>query len=315
MTFKEFLLKEIEGTQAGNFFYDFFNIKNNLSEEDITIQFLEKMKEYALGRVAPNSAKTYLSYFKQAFYKAERSGFTFSIDYDDVVKYLFVRPEASEHVYLTPLELKMLEMYDPLNAHERFTKNVFLLCAYAGCRVSDYPLITEANFRDGELRYTCIKTKKSARLPLHPLIPELIKNLREFNYPMPIAAALIGQDIKRIYERLSVNEITTLYQKGKRLTLPKYKFLSSHTARRSFATNCYLTGYTIKQISGMMGHSNTAQTERYIISSFADEISGDKSYLCQKKETKIDAVKQMILNLGLSKEDADNILEKIAFAV
>lgn len=310
-TFKDFITKELEQTQAGSFFYDFFNYKSDFTEKDVTIQFLDKLKEYALGRVSPNSAKTYLSYFRTGFYKAERSGYNFPINYDDVVKYLFIRPEASENIYMTRAELKLLELYDPISDPERFAKLVFLLCAYTGCRISDYPLITEANFNDGTLQYTCIKTKRSARLPLHPLVPKLVRELRDFNYPTPSATAIVGDRIKQIYMKLGVNESITLYQKGKRQTLPKWKFISSHTARRSFATNCYLSGYSIKQVSSMMGHTNTSQTEGYIIASFADEITGDKSYLTGKDKSASEAMKLQLLNLGISGADADSILAQI----
>lgn len=61
--FKTFIFRELGSTQAGNFFYDFLNLKNDFSEKDVTIQFLEKMREYALERVSPNSVRVYLSYF------------------------------------------------------------------------------------------------------------------------------------------------------------------------------------------------------------------------------------------------------------
>lgn len=61
--FKTFIFRELGNTQAGNFFYDFLNLKNDFSEKDVTIQFLEKMRKYALERVSPNSARVYLSYF------------------------------------------------------------------------------------------------------------------------------------------------------------------------------------------------------------------------------------------------------------
>ena len=311
--FKTFIFRELGNTQAGNFFYDFLNLKNDFSEKDVTIQFLEKMRKYALERVSPNSARVYLSYFKAGFYKAERSGYKFPVNFDDVPKYLFVREEASEHVFTTVEELKMLEMYKPVSDPERYARLVYLLCAYTGCSAGDHVYITAASYRGGELSYTSEKNKRTARLPLHPLVPELVKELREFNYPEQITAAMVGQYIKIIFKKLGVNEITALYQKGKRITEPKWKFISSHTARRSFATNCYLSGYTIHQISKMMGHSNTTRTERYIISSFADEITEDKSYLCPDKKptAKLDAMRKIIMDFGVSEEDASKIIKDI----
>ena len=314
-TFGEFLAEQTAATQASAFFRDFLTIKDELNDTDITLELLERLKSYTLGRVAPNSAKVYLTYFKKAFWRAERSGYNFPVKYDEVQKILSVRQEASEHIYLNAVELKMLESYTPSTDTERFTKSVFLLCAYTGCRVTDYPLLTEANFYGNELRFTAEKSKVSARMPLHPLVPQLIDELREFNYPDPIIAPLVGQYIKIICRKVGIDEPVTLYQRGGRRTLPKWQFVATHTARRSFATNLYLDGYSIKQISGMMGHKNTNMTEKYIISSFADNITGSKTYLIPDKtadENKMEAVKrQMMQMLGLSEADASTIVEGI----
>lgn len=315
MTFKEFLIADTDSTQAGTFFKDFLSYKEEINDTDVTLQFLERLKAYALGRVAPNSARVYMAYFKKAFWRAERLGYSFPVSYEEVQKVLKIQQEASEHVYLTATELKLIEAYEPSTEVERFTKCAFLLCAYTGCRVTDYPLITEANFYGNELRFTAEKTKVSARMPLHPLVPKLIEELRDFNYEPKSIAPTVGAAIKRICERCGINSPVSLYNRGVRQTLPKWKFVSTHTARRSFATNLYLDGYTIKQISGMMGHKNTNQTEGYIISSFADNITGEKRYLNPDKKAdpnKMEAVKiQMMQQLGLSEEDAAAIVEGI----
>lgn len=44
-----------------------------------------------------------------------------------------------------------------------------------------------------------------------------------------------------------------------------WKFISSHTARRSFATNLYLRGGDLYMISKLMGHSSVTMTEGYIV--------------------------------------------------
>lgn len=314
-TFGEFLAEQTAATQASAFFRDFLTIKDELNDSDITLELLERLKSYTLGRVAPNSARVYMAYFKKAFWRAERLGYSFPVNYEEVQKVLKIQQEASEHVYLTAAELKLIEAYEPSTEVERFAKCAFLLCAYTGCRVTDYPLITEANFYGNELRFTAEKTKVSAKMPLHPLVPKLINELMDFNYEPQSIAPTVGAAIKRICEKSGINTPVSLYNRGKRQTLPKWKFVSTHTARRSFATNLYLDGYTIKQISGMMGHKNTNQTEGYIISSFADNVTGEKRYLNPDKKAdpnKIEAVKiQMMQQLGLSEEDAAAIVEGI----
>ena len=50
----------------------------------------------------------------------------------------------------------------------------------------------------------------------------------------------------------------------KRLYKPKYEVISSHTCRRSFATNLYRMGYKLSQIMPMTGHSTESQLRIYI---------------------------------------------------
>ena len=46
--------------------------------------------------------------------------------------------------------------------------------------------------------------------------------------------------------------------------IPKYKVVSSHTCRRSFATNLYRNGYSLAEIMPMTGHSTESQLREYI---------------------------------------------------
>ena len=49
------------------------------------------------------------------------------------------------------------------------------------------------------------------------------------------------------------------------ITKEKWELVSSHTARRSFATNLYLSGVALEDIALMMGHGkNIETTKRYI---------------------------------------------------
>lgn len=47
-------------------------------------------------------------------------------------------------------------------------------------------------------------------------------------------------------------------------TMPKYKLVSSHTARRSFATNAYLAGVPTISIMKITGHKTESAFMKYI---------------------------------------------------
>ena len=61
-----------------------------------------------------------------------------------------------------------------------------------------------------------------------------------------------------------------MFKAGKEETGKKYRFVSSHTGRRSFATNLSKKGVPLEQIAVMMGHTsngmpNIQMTQRYIV--------------------------------------------------
>jgi hypothetical protein len=58
--------------------------------------------------------------------------------------------------------------------------------------------------------------------------------------------------------------IRTVGGKKKRTTQPKYKFVSSHTARRHFATNAYKTGVPSLAIMSMTGHKTEMEFLKFI---------------------------------------------------
>ena len=49
------------------------------------------------------------------------------------------------------------------------------------------------------------------------------------------------------------------------MTGKKHEFVSSHTARRSFASNLASLGVPVREIQLRMGHASAAITERYIL--------------------------------------------------
>ncbi len=318
MNFKDFIYKKMGDRDSFGFFYDYIEIDPYFSEKSITFDFLENLKKEALDRYANNTAIAYFIDFKHAIYRAISEGYKLPLSYDDILKTLYVQPQASEHVYLNVDELNLLELYKPTTKIEDFTKNVFLLCAYTGCRLNDYPLINESAFDedDKELFYSSNKTQRTSRLRLHPLVPELAKNLKAYQYSADTAKALVARGIKAILRKIgnnledgnSFNKPLTLFQRGARMTRPKYAFVSSHTARRSFATNLYLDGFDIKNISRMMGHSTTIQTERYIVVSHSDYRTNTKTYLLGgegivNQEANDWALNEYLKGLGLTESD------------
>lgn len=76
---------------------------------------------------------------------------------------------------------------------------------------------------------------------------------------------MINENIKKICKKANItdNHIIRRTEGGKvvEYELPKYKLVSSHTARRSFCTNAYNSGMPIQDIMAISGH----KTERVFL--------------------------------------------------
>lgn len=79
---------------------------------------------------------------------------------------------------------------------------------------------------------------------------------------------IINEKIKLVARKAKIKSDFTLERtvSGKKVkeTKPKYKFISAHTARRSFCTNAYNSGIPPHQIMAISGHKSEKKFYNYI---------------------------------------------------
>lgn len=73
-----------------------------------------------------------------------------------------------------------------------------------------------------------------------------------------------NNNIRNICRKTGITEAVKIFKAGKEVEGEKWEFVSSHTARRSFATNLYLRGADLYSISQMMGHASVEMTQNYL---------------------------------------------------
>jgi integrase len=182
-----------------------------------------------------------------------------------------VKNDVSQNVYLTEDEIKAICKYKPESDTELFVKNSFLMGALTGARHSDYMNFTLSNIQDGFLVYISQKTHIEARIPVSPLILRILKEKVVNDVFNRVLSDVAYNDILRnICRKCGITQLRQLYRKGKYWQQEKWTFCSSHTGRRSFATNLYLRNADLYQISRLMGHSSVKQTEGYICCGLKD---------------------------------------------
>ena len=259
---------------------------------EITLEHINNFRKFLKRYYSVNTVIPRLSEFKNAVKKTAKK-FDLDIDLDVLEKReKGISKEASESIYLTTEELTMIEnyKYQSYKTKQRemreYARCVFLLEAYTGLRVGDVQTLTLENIHNGQVVFTCEKTKTSCRIPLHPSVPKLIRGMNQSPYSANPNAISINKVIKDICCDLKMFEYIRLYRRGERMMGEKYRFVETHTARRSFATNLYLKGYTIIEISKMMGHRSIDMTLGYILAPVGVEVSSKRDFFLKPEGKK-----------------------------
>ena len=237
--------------------------------ENLTKVRLQRFIDYMSERIAPNSVSQYATKLK-----AVLNLYSDEVELPrDYAKVLTPRKCASTSIYLTENELQLLIDYTPKNDKERFVRNVFCVSAFCGARHSDSILFNEDNIIGDTLQYVSVKTKTPTTIPLKPIVAEYIRTMPQ----IAMGDKAFNATIRRIAQKCGINSRVKIFKAGEERNGEKWEFLSSHDARRSFASNLYLRGVDIYSISRMLGHSSVNTTQLYIQASIrtnSEELMG-----------------------------------------
>ena len=182
----------------------------------------------------------------------------------------FVKPtEESDSIYLNNEELSELISLDLSDDPELDNgRYLFLLGCYTGLRYSDFSLLTLDHINGG---YIEIKQKKgNARITI-PVRKEFVKLLNDHNGSLPKnldngsmnkLLKVLGKKIKGLH--IKVYKSITKGGVKVEQTCNKWELLTTHTARRSFATNLFLAGVNHITIMAITGHKTYNSFIKYI---------------------------------------------------
>ncbi|OPZ15140.1 MAG: site-specific tyrosine recombinase XerC [Bacteroidetes bacterium ADurb.BinA261] len=178
-----------------------------------------------------------------------------------------VNREETDHVYLDETEIKMIT--DAKMPDERLAeiRDLFVIQCWTGLRISDLSRLERGNIANGLLS---IKTKKTKESVVVPVTEELQKVLNKYPEQLPktMTDQHYNRQLKIICKFAGIDEPIMAEVKTNGMTVikqvPKYELVTSHTARRSFATNLYRRGLPASQIMLLTGHKTEGAFLRYI---------------------------------------------------
>ena len=232
--------------------------------EDLTKANLNDLRDYILSQVAHSTARTYFAVFK-AILKRYEDDADFCKDYANILK---AKNEKPVKTFLTMKELERLERVEVKTEYERIVLDEFLIGAYTGMRISDAKEISEENMANGYISYVSIKTGVHAVVPMKAGIAERIRRVQSNECDVNLMT--YNRVLRNLCKRAGITERVKVFKAGEHKKGEKWQYVSSHTARQSFATNLAILGVPLLDVSRCMGHTSTQMTERYVVKTKAE---------------------------------------------
>ncbi|MFI3263524.1 MAG: phage integrase SAM-like domain-containing protein [Rikenellaceae bacterium] len=259
--------------------------KCKLKFEDIDIQFYNKFSSYhhSLG-FKDNTLGTVIKVIKQVHTEArivdklhndvgvQHKGFvTISKNVDNIYlskeELLLMRDLVINYDTISALEPTLTSGQIKLKVHAlNVARDTFLIGAFTGLRVSDYTHLQKATISDKYIKIHTVKTKQDLVIPIHPIVRDILN--RGFDTSTIMADVKLNKHIKVVARLAGLTETVKInsYVGGEstQVESPKYSLISSHTARRSFATNAYKAGVPTLAIMKITGHTRESTFLKYI---------------------------------------------------
>lgn len=187
----------------------------------------------------------------------------------DYKKESFAKPsEETESVYLTQDELNSISNLKYLPPYLEKVRDMFIIGCDTGLRFSDLSRLTKDNINSDNT--ISIKTQKTGKVVVIPMTPRVKTIFEKYNYVLPdsISNQKYNEYLKDIARRANLKEpiSTTRTIKGMLVTrtVEKWELVTSHTARRSFATNAFLADVPAIAIMKITGHKTESAFMKYI---------------------------------------------------
>jgi len=159
--------------------------------------------------------------------------------------------EEVDKIYLNESELEQLRDCEYSNPKLENARDLFLILAWTGLRISDLKQLTKKNIRDIQGQ-TCVtlKTTKTSNWITIPLHPVVLQVLDKYGY---VIRMISGQKLNEYIK-----------EAAKQAGLGNWSEITTHTGRRSMACNLLLAGFPETTIMNILGHKTYSAFKTYI---------------------------------------------------
>lgn len=214
--------------------------------------FLDNNKGYK-----PNTTATHLRDLKAVLTEARNRGMHNSTAYLAIKK----KFENVDTVYLTIDEINKLYEF-PLAGVKQMARDLFVLGCHTAMRYSDYSRLHPLHIHDNRIVFRTQKTDETVIIPAHPRVMYI---LERWNGAPKVSQVMLNKLIKEICREMGIFNQLMPVKDGKRVEyIEKYNLITTHTARRSAATNMYLLGIPAQSIMKITGHTTESSFMKYL---------------------------------------------------
>lgn len=242
--------------------------------EDITSEFYEAFRTFCYD-IEHKEKATFAGYIKDIKTLMAETKMNFD-------KNAFIKPSyEADTIYLTAEQIQFIADLD-LSDSTKFYRNnrnqninyhtldkvrdLYLIGAYTGLRFSDF---SQLDIKSVEGNFIKLKQQKTGNRVVIPVMSKLKPVLAKYPNELPtISNQKFNDYIKHIAELAGLTQIQTVTNtKGNKLNtfkVPLNYLITSHSCRRSYATNMFKAGVPPMLIMSATGHKTESSFLKYI---------------------------------------------------
>lgn len=253
-----------------NFLFDFCQeTGNKLILSEINLDTFSEIRKYAFGK-----RNTYNNYFakiisvlKRFLKWARKKKLHSNMEFLEFK----AKEQETEVIYLTIPEL--LKLYNHVFKSDKLNRvrDAYCFACFTGLRFSDFSKLNKSYIYDDHIKLRIDKTKDPDHIiPLNKYSKSILDRYRGTIYePIPIISEQKFNDyIKDCCKEVEINKQSTITRyigsDKVEITSPKYEFITSHTARKTFATNSLILGMKERTVRSITGHKKEESFRRYV---------------------------------------------------
>lgn len=244
----------------------------DLSFDTIDLNFYSQFKDYIFNdkQLTTNYFGRLIKTLKKFLSIAIEKGITTNVKFKS--KDFKSTQEVVNHVYLNKDELNVIYKLDlSKKLYLDRVRDLFLIGCNTGLRFSDFTKLRSGNFKEVKGKWFISlemqKGKDKVVIPVNSMVLSIWGKYKG-ELPRAISNQKVNKYIKEVVELAGITENTIIKKtSGKNLMVSensKSQFVSSHTARRSFATNAFKAGIPTLAIMKITGHRTESSFLKYI---------------------------------------------------